>query len=309
MNTKEMIQNSSLWAGLQKPGMKLEDADIVIFGIPYDGAVSFRSGASTAPDELRNITYTIDPTTEDLEYFGDLKVVDVGNVDCTSQESFFKEAEAISRECAEKRKFFIMIGGDHSATIPVQKGVDRGLGEDFGIIHIDAHFDLNDDQHGNKYSHGSTERRALELEHIAGIDSLYFIGIRSMDTVEVEFLKENKVNVISSKKIRELGWKQSAEKVVEKMKEHKNIYLTLDIDCLDPAYAAGTGTPQFGGMDSRELLNILDYLFKNLNIIGMDVVEVAPNLDSSMVSLFAARKIMTECMGHWYRKNVGYDHL
>lgn len=307
MNTKEMIQNSSLWAGLQKPGMKLEDADVVIFGIPYDGAVSFRGGASTAPDELRNITYTIDPTTEDLEYFGDLKVVDVGNVDCTSQESFFQEAETISRECAEKGKFFIMIGGDHSVTIPVQKGVDQGLGEDFGIIHLDAHFDLNDDQHGNKYSHGSTERRALELEHIAGIDSLYFIGIRSMDTVEVEFLKENKVNVISSKKIRELGWKQSAEKIVEKMKKHKNIYLTLDIDCLDPAYAAGTGTPQFGGMDSRELLNILDYLFKNLNIIGMDVVEVAPNLDSSMVSLFAARKIVTECMGHWYRKNVGYD--
>ncbi|BFL48453.1 agmatinase [Lactonifactor longoviformis] len=307
MNTKEMIQNSSLWAGLQKPGMKLEDADVVIFGIPYDGAVSFRGGASTAPDELRNITYTIDPTTEELEYFGDLKVVDVGNVDCTSQESFFQEAETISRECAEKGKFFIMIGGDHSVTIPVQKGVDQGLGEDFGIIHLDAHFDLNDDQHGNKYSHGSTERRALELEHIAGIDSLYFIGIRSMDTVEVEFLKENKVNVISSKKIRELGWKQSAEKIVEKMKKHKNIYLTLDIDCLDPAYAAGTGTPQFGGMDSRELLNILDYLFKNLNIMGMDVVEVAPNLDSSMVSLFAARKIVTECMGHWYRKNVGYD--
>ena len=151
MNTKEMIQNSSLWAGLQKPGMKLEDADVVIFGIPYDGAVSFRGGASTAPDELRNITYTIDPTTEELEYFGDLKVVDVGNVDCTSQESFFQEAETISRECAEKGKFFIMIGGDHSVTIPVQKGVDQGLGEDFGIIHLDAHFDLNDDQQGNKY--------------------------------------------------------------------------------------------------------------------------------------------------------------
>ena len=92
------------------------------------------------------------------------------------------------------------------------------------------------------------------------------------------------------------------------MKKHKNIYLTLDIDCLDPAYAPGTGTPQFGGMDSRELLNILDYLFRNLNIIGMDVVEVAPNLDASKISLFAARKIVTECMGHWYRKHVGYEN-
>lgn len=306
-STKELIQSSAIWAGLNKPGIPMEEADVIIFGIPYDGAVQFRSGARNAPNALRNITFTISPTTEDLECFADLKVLDLGDLDCESQENFFRKAEEIASRCCEKKKFFIMIGGDHSTTIPVHRGVDKGLGEDFGIIHFDAHFDLCEDQDGNKLSHGSTERRALELEHIAGIDSLYFAGIRSLELDEVSFLKQNKINVLTSKCIRELGWKESGEKIVEKMKHRKNIYITLDIDCLDPGYAAGTGTPQFGGLNPRELLNMLGYLFEKLPVVGVDVVEVAPDLDPGLSALFAARKIVTEFMGHWYRKNIGFD--
>lgn len=305
--TEDLIKSSAIWAGLNKPGIAMEDADMIIFGIPYDGAVQFRSGAKNAPNALRNITFTISPTTEDLECFADLKVLDLGDLDCSNQETFFKGAEEIARKCCEKKKFFIMIGGDHSTTIPVHRGVDKGLFEDFGIIHFDAHFDLCDEQDGNRLSHGSTERRALELEHIADIDSLYFAGIRSLELDEVDFIKQNKVNVLSSKNIREIGWRESAEKIVEKMKQRKNIYITLDIDCLDPGYAAGTGTPQFGGLNPRELLNILAYLFEKLPVIGVDVVEVAPDLDPSLSALFAARKIVTELMGHWYRKKIGFD--
>lgn len=304
--TEELIKSTAIWAGLNKPGIAMEDADIIIFGIPYDGAVQFRSGARNAPNALRNITFTISPTTEDLECFADLKVLDLGDIDCSNQERFFRQAKETASQCCEKKKFFIMIGGDHSTSIPVHRGVNRGLGEDFGIIHFDAHFDLCEDQDGNRLSHGSTERRALELRHLAGIDSLYFVGIRSLELDEVDFLKQNKINVLTSKSIRELGWRESAEKIVEKMKDRKNIYITLDIDCLDPGYAAGTGTPQFGGLSPRELLNMLGFLFEKLPIAGMDVVEVAPDLDPSLSALFAARKIVTECMGHWYRKNIGF---
>ena len=90
--------------------------------------------------------------------------------------------------------------------------------------------------------------------------------------------------------------------VIEKMKRFPNIYLTVDIDCLDPAYAAGTGTPQFGGLSARELLYLLEEFFRNLNVIGFDVVEVAPELDHSLTSVFAARKIITECWGYRYGK-------
>ena len=124
MNAKERIKSPELWAGLNNPGMTMDDADVVIFGIPYDVAVSFRSGARKAPNELRNITYTIAPTTEEFREFSDLKVVDLGDVDCGSQETFFREAEEFAAECAKKKKFFIMIGGDHSVTIPVHRGID-----------------------------------------------------------------------------------------------------------------------------------------------------------------------------------------
>ena len=306
IETKELILMPELWAGLNKPGIKMEEADAVIFGIPYDGAVQFRGGARYAPNALRNITFTISPTTEDLEAFNDMKILDLGDLDCSTQEKFFAEAEVVAAKCAELKKFFIMIGGDHSTTIPIHRGLDKGLRDDFGIIHFDAHFDLCDDQDGNKLSHGSTERRAIELENVAGIDSLFFVGIRSLELDEVDFVKNNNINVLTAKKVRSLGWEASAEKICAKMKDRKNIYITVDIDCLDPGYAAGTGTPQFGGLDPRELLNILDYLFKRLPVIGADVVEVAPNLDPGLSSMFAARKLVTEFLGHWYRKNKGF---
>ena len=92
--------------------------------------------------------------------------------------------------------------------------------------------------------------------------------------------------------------------MVSHMKRFSKVYITLDIDCLDPAYAAGTGTPQFGGLTARQLLDLLKGLFDGLNIIGMDVVEVAPRLDPSLAALFAARKIITECWAHHYFKNL-----
>lgn len=305
--TSELVKDANLWAGLNKPGLLLQEADVVIFGIPYDGAVQFRGGARNAPNALRNITFTISPTTEDLECFSDLKVLDLGDIDCADHAAFFAQAEEIACRCAKHKKFFLMIGGDHSTTIPVHRGLDKGLGEDFGIIHFDAHFDLCDDQDGNKLSHGSTERRALELEHVAGTESLFFVGIRSLELDEVDFLKEHDLNVLTSKQIHANGWEKSARQIVEKMRNRKNIYITLDIDCLDPGYAAGTGTPQFGGMNPRELLNILAYLYEKLPVVGMDVVEVAPDLDPSLCALFAARKLVTESMGHWYRKNIGFS--
>ena len=306
METNQIIQDPNIWAGLNRPGIAVEEADVVIFGIPYDGAVQFRSGARNAPKALREITYTISPTTEDLECFSNLKVLDLGDVDCSDHDSFFRQVEDITCNCVEKGKFFIMIGGDHSTTIPVHRGVDRGLNEDFGIIHIDAHFDLCHTQNGNLLSHASTERRAIELDHVEGIDSVFFVGIRSLELDEVDFYKENPVNVLTSKKIRAIGWEESARQIVEKMSKRKHVYVTLDIDSLDPGYAAGTGTPQFGGMEPRELLNILGYIFEKLPVVGMDVVEVAPDLDPGLCSLFAARKIVTESMGHWYRKNKGF---
>lgn len=301
MEVKDLIKDSGIWAGQNKPGMGIEDADVVIFSIPFDGGVSFRAGAKDAPKALREITYTITPTTEDFESFDGINLVDLGDVSGKNREELFDKATETTKDIIEDGKFFIMIGGDHSVTIPVQKGVSDGLSEPFGIIHIDAHFDLSDDMDGDKLSHGSTERRALELDNVTGIDSIFFLGIRSVEMDELKFIRENKVNCISAGQIHELGIDQVVAQVKEHFRDYNKIYITLDIDCLDPAYAPGTGTPQFGGMTARELLTLLRGIF-DLPVIGMDIVEVAPSLDDSLVAVFAARKIVTECIGHHLRK-------
>lgn len=302
-NFQDIIKNPNLWAGLNKTDISMKDTDVAVFGIPFDGGVSFRSGAKSAPDALRNITYTISPTTETFKDFSDLKVIDLGNALGNTRDDIFASAEEMAYECVKAGKFFTMIGGDHSTTIPVHKGIDKAIDGAFGIIHIDAHFDLCNDQSGDTLSHATTERRAIELDKVNGIEDIFFLGIRSIETDELEFFNNNPVNVLSAKDISKIGPDAVIKQVKEKLGHLDYIYITLDIDCLDPAYAAGTGTPQFGGMTSRELLSILEGLFE-LPVIGMDVVEVAPNLDPSLSSLFAARKIVTECWAHHYFKNI-----
>lgn len=297
----DMIKDTGIWAGLNKPDLPLEEADIVVFGIPYDGGVSFRSGAKAAPNALREITYTIPPTTEHFESIAELKVVDLGDFTGKTRDIIFEKVKENVYNLVKKEKFFTMIGGDHSTTIPVQRGIDKALDEPFGIIHIDAHFDLCNRLEGDDLSHGSTERRALELKNVTDSGSLFFIGIRSIENDELEFMNSNKINVINAYEFNKLGVEKVVKQAKEKMGRFKKIYITLDIDCLDPAYAAGTGTPQFGGLTSRQLLDLLYGLF-DLPVIGLDVVEVAPSLDPSLTALFAARKIITECWGHQLRK-------
>lgn len=298
---ENLHMDSKIWARLNTPGITIRDSDAVIFGIPYDKGVSFRAGAAKAPDELRKITYTIDPTTERFENFENKKILDLGNFSGESIPEIARKIEQPIAECIKNKKFFIMIGGDHSTTIPVLQCIDRTIDGSLGIIHFDSHFDLCDEMDGDKYSHGCTQRRAIELEHVEGLSSIYFLGLRSIELQEHRFIQGKEMNILSAREIREIGVKETCKKVLEIMKAFDNIYITVDIDGLDPAYAPGTGTPQFGGLSSRELLDML-YEFFNLNVIGMDIVEVAPSLDSSSITLFAARKIVTECWGHYWRK-------
>ncbi|AOT70507.1 agmatinase [Geosporobacter ferrireducens] len=300
---KELIQEKEIWAGLNHPNIALQEADVAVCGIPFDGGVSFRSGAKEAPKALREITYTIDPTTERFESIEELKVLDFGDIEGESREEIFKKVKQITYDCVKAGKLITFIGGDHSTTIPILWGIDQALEESFGIIHIDAHFDLCNEMGGDHLSHGSTERRALELKNIPDTESIYFLGIRSAEAEEAKFIRENKMNILGAREIRQLGIERVLEKVKGKMARFKKIYITIDIDALDPAYAPGTGTPQFGGLDGRELLDLLYGLFE-LPVIGFDVVEVAPNLEESKIALFAARKIITECWGHHWRKGM-----
>lgn len=299
-----ITEDKTIWAGLNHPELPLEEADIAVFGIPYDGGVSFRSGTCEAPQELRKITHTISPTTEDFRDISPVKVKDLGDCVGKDRDEMFAEAEELAYQAVKAGKFFTMIGGDHSVTIPVHRGVNRAVEEDFGIIHIDAHFDLATRCTGTFCPTVPPSGGPPSCPTWGTVTHLYFLGIRSIESDELEFYQNNKINVLSAADVDHLGVPAALERMVSHMKRFSKVYITLDIDCLDPAYAAGTGTPQFGGLTARQLLDLLKGLFDGLNIIGMDVVEVAPRLDPSLAALFAARKIITECWAHHYFKNL-----
>jgi len=295
----EYAKSSGIWCGLNRPDLSEKDADVVVFGIPYDEAASYRKGAAKAPSVLRANTFTSSPATEEGASITSIKVYDAGDFTEKIRQKLHDEIEQFVCGLVKCGVFFTAVGGDHSVTIPIEAGIDKALDTQFGIIHIDAHSDLCDTLGGDKYSHGCVQRRAYEFKNIGGPENFYFIGIRSFEPDEIEFLHKHKVNIKTSKQVFAEGIQSVASDVVAKMKHFSNIYVTVDIDCLDPAYAAGTGTPQFGGLSARELLYLLEEIFRNLPVIGFDVVEVAPDLDPSLTSMFAARKIITECWGHY----------
>lgn len=298
----QFAKDSRAWCNLNKPGMSEKEADLVIFGIPFDKGVSYRAGASKGPSVLRENTFCSTPYTEQFESFARLNVYDAGDFNGDNRDELFEEITEYVCKLVKNNIFFTAVGGDHSITIPIEAGIDRALTEQFGIIHIDAHFDLCDTLNEDPLSHGSVERRALDLKNVAGTDNLYFVGIRSIEPDEYAFKEKNHIHVQNAANCHKLGMEKVAEDVIVKMSKFDKVYITLDIDCLDPAFAAGTGTPQFGGLYSRQVLELLDILFNKLNIIAFDVVEVAPALDPSLTSMFAARRIITECWGHYARK-------
>ena len=299
MNREDFSKDPRTWFGLNHPALSEEAADAVIFGIPYDGGVSYRGGTAQAPDFLRANTLHATPCTERLEWFGHFIVYDGGNFIGEDREEFFARVQTYVEGLVRSGKRFTMVGGDHSVTIPVERGIDAALEEPFGIIHIDAHMDIDDALEGDPLSHGSTERRAMELENVGSKDNLYFIGIRSIEPDEFAFYKTHNIQVKTAYDCYAEGIDAVAEDCIEKMKRFRKVYLTFDIDALDPAYAGGTGTPQFGGLTGRMALTLLQKLFRALPIIGFDVVEIAPPLDDSYASMFAGRKLISEAWGIW----------
>ena len=305
MITKDKYaMDPAAWCGLNRPDMPLEEADTVLLGIPFDGGASYRTGAAQAPDMLRANTLQSTPCTERLEWFDTFNVVDAGNFPLTMEdrEEVFAGIQKFVCGLVKAGRKITMIGGDHSVTIPVERGIDDALDEPFGIIHVDAHMDLCDALEGDKLSHGNTERRALELKNIQGFENLYFIGIRSIEPDEFELYKNNPIQVKTAYDCYAEGIESVAKDCIDKMSRYNKIYLTFDIDALDPAYAAGTGTPQFGGLTSRMALTLLNMLFEALPIIGFDVVEIAPPLDPSLAAMYAGRKLITEGWGNWARQ-------
>jgi agmatinase len=274
-----------------------------VLGIPFDGATSFRKGASFAPAKIREITPHIAPITEEGQALAGLRVRDYGDVPVDLQwERYFAMVEAQAAQ-ALSHSFALFLGGDHSVTIPLTAAFCSSMAGPMGVVHLDAHPDLADLFEGHHWSHACAARRVLELPNIIP-GHLVFVGLRAWLDEELAFLAAHpEIGVHSARDVYRRGVAAVAEDVVAQLVGVEAVYCTLDIDVLDPAYAPGTGTPEAGGLSTRELLELLQVLFSRLPMRALDIVEVAPPLDHSDITAFAAVKAIYEVWG-WVKHKL-----
>ncbi len=264
----------------------MEKANVAVFGIPIDENASIGKGARLAPQTIRNNSEFLPPYTIDGEEIT-ARVFDFGDVDGYSYESVLEKMQS-----AIKIGFTIVLGGDHSISILSQKAFKETRGGKVGLIHIDAHADICDTYDSSQYSHACVNRRALDNGYLP--EDITMIGIRSYERQEVDFLSKNQIDIYTSNDVRRMGTKEVAKRLLEKYTCYDSVYLSFDIDAIDPAYAPGTGTPEAFGLHSVEVLDIILTIIKDLPVEVMDLVEVSPSLDTNFITVWLALKYFLE---------------
>tara|TARA_Y100001956_G_scaffold81524_2_gene99313 strand:+ start:11109 stop:12035 length:927 start_codon:yes stop_codon:yes gene_type:complete len=270
------------------------DADLVVLGVPLDMATSGRPGARMGPDAIRrasvNLAWEGNKFPWNFNVFERAKVIDAGDLvfDCGDAEDFTYRLEAATSEILKSGKTMLALGGDHFITLPILRAYAKHHGE-MALIHFDAHTDTY--ANGSSYDHGTMFFHAPNEGLISPKHSVQ-IGIRTEYDQE-----DHGFNVINAMEANDL----SAEDIVARVRDiigDKPVYVTFDIDCLDPAFAPGTGTPVCGGLNSDKVLKILRGL-AGVNIVGMDVVEVSPPYDHSDLTALAGATVALELMYAW----------
>lgn len=278
-----------LWADLHRADAHPETSDFTVIGIPYDGMASARKGARVGPGRIRFWSQHMTPYSEDRTRLKGVLVCDIGDLPVAKPERDF---DAVSAQVTGLPNVPIVLGGDHSVTIPVLRGQrQRFRDRRLGLLWMDAHPDLCDVFAGSNLSHACVLRRGLEYGFQPG--DVCMVGLRSWEEQEIDLIEHGGLNVFTAKDIAERGAKEVARKVRGVLSGCEAIHVSVDIDCLDPGYAPGTGIPDAGGLSPRELLTVLGSL-EGLPLVGLDVVEVAPPLDPSEATVFAALKIIME---------------
>lgn len=289
-----------LWADLYRPHLTPLDSDFTIIGVPYDGEASARKGAGLAPARIRFWSQHLTPFSEDRTRLGGMRVCDLGDIAVKNQKVDFAR---IRDEIATLANFPIVLGGDHSIAIPVLQGQrERFKNKRLGVLWLDAHPDLCDEFNGSKYSHACVMRRGLE----AGIaaEDVCMVGLRSWEEQEIELIEGGALHVITAADLAERGVKAVGTQVRSILSGCDAIHISLDIDCLDPAAAPGTGIPDAAGLTSREVVMLIKSL-QGLPLVGLDVVEVSPELDPSESTVFAALKFIMELIAVQARLKQG----
>jgi agmatinase len=271
-----------------------EESKAVLYGMPMDWTVSYRPGSRFGPNKIREVSIGLEEYSPYLDReLEDVKFFDAGDIPLPfgNPEKSLLEIETYVHTLLADNKIPMGMGGEHLVSLPVMKAVASKY-DDLAIIHFDAHTDLRENYEGEEYSHSTPIRKIAD--HI-GPKNVYSFGIRSGMKEEFEWAKEQGMHI-------------SKFEVLEPLKEilptlqGRNVYVTIDMDVLDPAHAPGTGTVDAGGITSRELLaSIHAIAASGVNVVGFDLVELAPVYDHSDQTANTASKLIREMILGWVK--------
>ena len=277
-------------------------ADIAVLGAPFDAGSQFRSGARMGPRGIREASTLFSfghggayDHEDDITYLpaDNTRIVDIGDADIIHTDTIQSHAniEFGVKKILEAKAIPVVLGGDHSVNIPC---INAFKNEDpIHIIQIDAHLDFVNERHGVRFGHGNPMYRASEKEYVSGMTQ---IGIRNVSSTAREGYidaKEKGSKIFSVRQFRKIGISQ----ILNTIPKNIRYYLSIDIDAFDPSIASGTGTPSHGGFYYYEILELIDGLTKRGNIVGLDLVEVAPDYDITNSTSTLAAQLLMNIMG------------
>jgi len=277
------------------------DADVAVLGAPFDAGTQWRSGARFGPRGVREASTLFSfghagayDHEDDVTYLpGDVNIVDIGDADIihTDTEASHTNIEKGVRAILEAGALPVVIGGDHSVNIPCIRAFD-GQG-DIHILQIDAHLDFVDVRHGVRHGHGNPMRRAAEQDYVTGLTQ---VGIRNVSSTAKEGYEDARAmgsDIVSVRQAREMGPRE----VLGHVPAGARLYVTIDIDAFCPSIAPGTGTPSHGGFLYYEVLELLQMAAERHEIVGIDLVEVAPDYDPTGSTSILAAQVLLNFLG------------
>ena len=277
------------------------NADVAVLGAPFDFGTQWRAGARFGPRGIRDASTLFSfghsgayDHEDDVTYLtDDVKIVDIGDADIVHTDTIksHKNIEKGVRSILKAGALPVVLGGDHSVNIPCVNAFSNS--GPIHILQIDAHLDFVDERHGVKYGHGNPLRRAAEKNYITGLTQ---VGIRNVSSTSKDGYEDAKAmnsDILSVRQTRKIGPKN----LVGRIPKDSSVYVTIDIDAFCPSIASGTGTPSHGGFLYYEILEILQHLSKQNKVVGIDLVEVAPDYDHSGSSTILAAQILLNFLG------------
>ena len=285
------------------------DADVAVLGVPNDMGTQWRSGARFGPRGIREAStlfsfghggaYDFERDTLYLTA-EEVRMVDVGDADIvhTDMESSHANTEEAVRRILAAGAMPVVLGGDHSVHAPVMAAF-----EDHGplhIVHFDAHLDFVDERHGVRYGHGNPLRRSSEQNHVTGMTQLGIRNVSSSNRLDYDAARRAGSDILSVRDVRRLG----TEAVLDRIPSGIDYYLTIDIDGFDPSIAPGTGTPSHGGFLYYEVQELIEGVAKKGNVVGMDLVEVAPPYDPTGITSILAAQLLMNAIGFIFHERA-----